>query len=305
MKIAFYTISLLIFFACSNTEQLDAQEVYERTSEFDQYWFQSKAEITSYDLEQVRYGELRKGSATLIFVTEPFNTKKNVKSDNGIGKTVQSVLKLNHIRNFNTGIYPYTIMTSSFTPVSQTGYGKTFKTTNMVQEWCGQVFTQLAKKGNQYDVHSYSYFEREGDKRFQIKSTLLEDEIFQLIRINPSILKEGEIHIIPAAHYLTLMHKETKAYKAKISIEEKNLNNVLTRTFIIYIPELNRKVTINSNASFPFEIESWEEEYPALSGKIMRTKATKRERMMIDYWNRNREEDYYLFENLFIKTNGN
>ena len=49
------------------------------SEEFKEYWFAGKAEITSYKLEQARYGELRDGSAVLIYVTEPFLADKQVK----------------------------------------------------------------------------------------------------------------------------------------------------------------------------------------------------------------------------------
>ena len=35
--------------------------------EFNAYWYAGKAEITSYSLQQARYGELRDGHAVLIF----------------------------------------------------------------------------------------------------------------------------------------------------------------------------------------------------------------------------------------------
>ena len=45
------------------------------------YWNQGKAELTSFELQQARYGELHPGSAVLIFVTEPFSKTKQVKLD--------------------------------------------------------------------------------------------------------------------------------------------------------------------------------------------------------------------------------
>lgn len=300
MKIILSIGLIITLLACNNSTLLEAQSTMKRSSEFDNYWFQSSAEITSYKLKQVRYGEIHEGKAALIFVTEPFNTKKHVKSDNGMGKNVQSTLKLNHVRRFNTGVYPYNIMTSSFTPVSQSGYGTSFKISSSMQEWCGHVFTQYTKKGNQYDVDSYSYFESEGDIRFQMKEALLEDEIMSLIRINPEIIEEGETQIIPAAHYLRLMHKEIKPYKAEISITNSNQNEIDVVIYEINIPELKRKVKITTTKAFPFTIEEWSEEYPALfTNQIMKTTATKQERIRLDYWNKHSNKDEILYQQLF------
>src|SRR5690606_23926934 len=86
------------------------------SQEFKDYWFGGKAEITSYELEQARYGEMRQGKSVLIFVTEPFLAKEQVKADEHHVDNV-TVLKLNSTKNFITGIYPYSIMSSCFYPI--------------------------------------------------------------------------------------------------------------------------------------------------------------------------------------------
>jgi len=42
------------------------------SKEFKEYWYAGNAEITSYKLDQARYGELREGTSVLVYVTEPF-----------------------------------------------------------------------------------------------------------------------------------------------------------------------------------------------------------------------------------------
>ena len=87
---------------------------------FNSYWYQGKAELTSYNLEQARYGEMREGQAVLIFVTEDFSKSKQVKLDNpgAAGDDAEKVLKLNMTKKFDTGLYPYSMMSSVFTPVN-------------------------------------------------------------------------------------------------------------------------------------------------------------------------------------------
>ena len=90
-----------------NTKEKDV--TYRNVSqEFKDYWYSGKAEITSYNLSQERYGEIRKGKAVNIFVSENFLPKEQVKADN-VSKENISVLKLNQTKNFNTGIYPYSV----------------------------------------------------------------------------------------------------------------------------------------------------------------------------------------------------
>ncbi|MGB5358593.1 MAG: septum formation inhibitor Maf, partial [Eudoraea sp.] len=70
--------------------------------EFKEYWYAGEAEITSYKLEQARYGELREGHAVLIFVTEPFLADKQVKADRSNSENIQ-VLKFNSTKKYFTG----------------------------------------------------------------------------------------------------------------------------------------------------------------------------------------------------------
>src|SRR5438132_1578564 len=85
-------------------------------AKFDQYWGDQKAELSGYDLAQPRYGQLRKGVAITIFVTEPFSNSLRVKADSGkhADADVFPVLKLNLVEDFATGIYDYNVMTSVF-----------------------------------------------------------------------------------------------------------------------------------------------------------------------------------------------
>ena len=100
----FYSIFgvLLIFSSCKEKSEKNSDTLAE---EFKKYWYNGTAEITSYKLEQARYGEIREGSAVMIYVTEPFLPEQQVKADNS-HKTNIPVLKLNSTKNYITGIYP-------------------------------------------------------------------------------------------------------------------------------------------------------------------------------------------------------
>lgn len=255
---------------------------------FNGYWFGGKAEVTSYELSQARYGEMRQGKAVMIFVSEPFSLEKHVKLDapEQAGKDKADVLKFNFTKSFNTGIYPYNIMTSAFTPIDFKKHGRSLKVTNSVTEWCGQAFSQLDFRAGILDLKQYSYFESEGDQRTQSQNAWLEDEIWNLIRINPELLPTGETEIIPSLSWCRLLHQEVKPRKALVS--KQNLGT--TTKLIIEYPGMARSLRIVYNSVFPFEIDSWEEEYLDGWGKNAKpliTKGTKIQRMNIDYWNLN------------------
>ncbi len=142
MKSLMLKISVLLLFLPSCTETIQAQFPTPDAS-FDQYWNQGKAEISSYQLEQARYGEIHKGTAVLIFVSEPFSTSEFVKADYPGMDNVQ-VLKLNATKQFTTGIYPYSMMTSSFFPLD--GSTNSLKISCSSQEWCGHTYMEMTRK---------------------------------------------------------------------------------------------------------------------------------------------------------------
>lgn len=292
--------SFILLLSCSRSSSMKQPAGIEKSIEFDAYWYNNQAEITSYSLKQARYGEIHNGDATMIFVTEPFNTKKLVKSDSGNGKDDVPVLKLNQTRKFNTGIYPYSTMTSSFTPVNTASPGSTLKITTSVQEWCGHVFTQLSKSGNGYENRTFSYFESEGDMVETLENGILEDELFALIRINPKSLPTGKIKVLPSSIYLRFMHKPGNYYDAIASLEDSKSDNLpKSKTYQITYLDLKRTLKIIFDEKFPHKILGWTDEYPDFNGKIMKTSAIKENQLSIDYWNKHDVKDSIYFHQLF------
>ncbi|WP_229724626.1 septum formation inhibitor Maf [Winogradskyella forsetii] len=262
------------------------------SSEFKDYWYNGEAEITSYKLEQARYGEIREGTAVLIFVTEDFLPEEQVKADNYSENNIP-VLKLNATKNFNTGIYPYSIMQSTFYPVANNQHA--LKISASVQEWCGQVYTQLNNRSD-FEVMSHSYFQGEADETFHIEKTWTENELWLKLRIDPKSLPAGSLKIIPSVEYTRLKHEDIKAFEATA-----NLNN---STYTLTYNNLNRTLRINFNPIFPYEILSWEETF--LSGygdaaSVLTTKATKLKTIKSDYWTKNNNSDLSLRETLKLK----
>ena len=266
-------------------------DVATSNDEFGDYWYQGEAELTSYDLEQARYGEIHDGQAVLIFVTEDFSKKKHVKLDNPqqAGDDKVNVLKLNATKKFTTGIYPYSMMSSVFTPVQGAAFPRTLKVTTTSQEWCGHTFTQINKNRGKYHVEARSYFEEEGDQELKLDGAMLEDEVWTAIRLDPNQLPVGAVDIIPGTMYQRLSHQEFGVYTAEASMDEQG--DLMTYTLLY--PELKRTLSIQFNKSFPHEIEGWEETTSSRSGELT-TRATRKKRMMLDYWSRNDVADLPL-----------
>ncbi len=282
-------LSFVAFNMCSCKEGTQPpSEVFKQT------WYAGKAELSSYTLQQARYGEIRNGEAVLIFVTEDFSTNKLVKLDEP-EKTDDKmrVLKMNMTKNFVTGIYSYSMMLSVFTPVSKEGKEKTLKADCSSQEWCGQTFSQLKLKGNDYNWQLHSYFEKEGEQDKKLDAVLIEDELWNRIRINPSSLPQGKVSILPGLLWQRLSHIELKEEEAVLTLSKADsffIKDSGVQMYTIHYPAAQRTLQIYFQSAFPHEILGWQENYPDGFGnnkKMLITKAVKKKTAWLDYWKHN------------------
>lgn len=263
------------------------------SQDFKAYWYAGKAEITSYTLDQARYGENRNGNAVLIYVTEPFLPEVQVKADGNSPENIP-VLKLNATKNYLTGIYPYSIMTSSFYPVHDNQHA--LKVSFSAQEWCGQVYMQLNNR-DAFELRSHSYFETEADQEMTLEKTVLENELWNQLRIDPKNLPVGAFNAIPSFEFIRLAHKPMMAYGAEASLEE----GPKSGTYTIRYPELERSLSITFSPTFPYEITGWTETFPSGFGsnaKPMTTTAKKIKTITTPYWQQNSNEFLYLRDSL-------
>ncbi|WP_299107598.1 septum formation inhibitor Maf [uncultured Winogradskyella sp.] len=262
------------------------------SEDFKDYWYNGEAEITSYKLEQARYGEIKEGTSVLIFVTEDFLPNEQVKANNYDASNIP-ILKLNMTKNFNTGIYPYSIMQSTFFPVANNQHA--LKISASVQEWCGHVYTQLNNRDD-FEVVSHSYFQGEADTTFKLNKNWTENELWAKLRIDPKSLPVGDINLIPSIESVRLNHDELKTYNATAS-----LNN---KSYIVSYEDLGRTLQIDFNPNFPYDILGWKETITTgdgLSAKTLTTKATRLETLKTDYWNKKSNADLSLRKDLKLQ----
>lgn len=292
-KLIFGLSVLTLSFACSKPQRENV--------DFDawgKYWFQGQAELSSFELTQYRYGEPREGEAVLIFVTEDFSRKKQVKLDNPgeAGRDKQSVIKMNQTRDFVTGIYPYHMMLSAFTPTKEQSNGVKFTLSS--QEWCGQSFAQLnLKSGESYSGKLFSYFEQEGDETFSF-SGVAEDDLWNLIRINPNQIPTGSVQMLPSLFYQRFTHKEFETQEAFLKVQSISENR---NQLEVNYSSGNRILRIDFEKNFPYQIMGWEEVDVKEDGKQEVTRAKRKGLKVVDYWKKNKLEDEFLRNELNLK----
>ena len=265
------------------------KDEFKITDTWKNYWYNGTAEITTYQLQQSRYGAIRSGNLTNIFVTEDFSRMKQVKLDDPSGKGSDKipVLKLNQAVKFVTGIYPYSLMLSVFSPVDINNYPHPIKITATAQEWCGNSFYQFNNRNNRFLIEQRSYFENESDQDLSLEPMILEDECWNLIRIDPTRLPQGDHMILPGALFIRLSHKDISPVKATLGL----VVNDSTSTYTVTFPTLNRRLHITFEKEFPYRILKWDDSFPGTDGKILTTTATLLKTIQVDYWKKNQLAD--------------
>jgi len=259
------------------------------------YWTSGKAEISRYALSQSRYGELHAGDAVLVFVSEPFSRSKQVKLDDPVaaGDDSVQVLKLNLTKEFVTGIYPYSLMLSTFSPAD--GESPALKVTMSGQEWCGQVYSQLNHRGDHLELQDFSYFESEGDRKTTLPPVFGEDELWSRIRLKPTALPVGKISIIPGSLIARLMHVPQKVEEAEASLADGDGTQTYT---LQYLSGSDRVLRITFGKAAPHLIEDWEETYTDFSNQRLTTTAKRTKTILSDYWRKHENEDRPLRKQL-------
>lgn len=265
----------------------------------DKIWYEGKAEVSRYELQQNRYKDVHPGEHIMIFVTEDFLTDKQVKNERYTNPNSTPVLKNNQLRKFTTGLYDYSIMTSIFTPTKVSDFPFTEKVSMSSQDWCGQSYQQINKldEGG-YRMHLHSYFEQEADEVKNLPEAILEDELYNRVRMNPEALPTGKIRLYPSTIYSRLAHKPYMPVEAEAALSDysgSEFEGGALKVYRVEYPSLKRTVEIVFEREAPHRIEGWIERYPsAFDGQIRSTIAKRTSTEWVDYWAKNSLEDTSL-----------
>lgn len=234
-------------------------------SQFEQFWSDNKAELAGYELTISRYGQLRKGVAVTILVTEPFSKSARVKADPGKHPSDDEfpVLKLNLIEDFPTGIYDYNLMTSVFValkPVNNLPAGTPTKISFSAQEWCGHAYHQLVIDEKQIRSQRHSYFDGEADADDTLpnsRDALYEDAIVLWARgLAGPFVQPGQtrdVELLRSVKVVRLRHVPMKWERAKLS--RSSATEKITVPAGAFETDL-RKVEIDGGRSWTFWVEN-------------------------------------------------
>ncbi len=311
MKQLAYSLFALLLFGCNTVQDQPSATTAKKekvpghfAGGLSEYWYEGKAELNTYSLEQARYGEIHPGQVSMIFVSEDFLTDKQVKNDNYTNPNSTPIIKTNMIRRFVTGTYDYSIMSSVFTPTKVEEQPHTLKITTSLQDWCGQTFTQLNHaEGGAWEVQLRSYFEAEGDVEKSVPADFLEDEVFNRIRSGWDKLPTGTFQVIPNTSYLLMTHKKYAAHPAEVALADyvgNDFSGPALKVFTVDFGSLGRQLNVVFDADAPYVIRGWTEVINS-RGKSLTTKATLTHQVREPYWSQNSVADQSRRANLGLE----
>lgn len=145
------------------------------------WWDDGLAEVAVYKAQRVVYKKPRSFEYTLITVKEDFNQAFNVKTDDYKRSDLFQVIKVNQFCRIQTDNYPYHYLTSLFfrrqNPVVA------HKITSSSQEWCGNTFKALNRKGKEFGYVFNSYWDEQGTGQQKLPGDILfEDQLPYTLR---------------------------------------------------------------------------------------------------------------------------
>ncbi len=194
-------LALLSLGGCASAVQAEGTAPSKAPPGFWDHWGDGKAELAGYRLKQPRYGEARSGEAVMVTVTEDFTRAARVKSDGGHGDEYP-IIKLNEVRDFQTGIYDYNVLTSSFLALDGSSpLGVPTKVSFSAQEWCGHSYEHFLMSGSGMRRTLHSYFDGEADKddRHDVpEGAVFADALPLLVRgLSGELVGPGEERTVP------------------------------------------------------------------------------------------------------------
>ncbi|GAB2549087.1 hypothetical protein [Spirosoma aerophilum] len=261
---------------------------------FAAYWQPGKAEQNTYQLEQALDGALQPGEATLTFAAVDFRTDTQVQSTTEANrdKTIP-VLETNFVKTFGTGLSGHSLSTSTFTPINSPLFLNTLKVSMSGRDGFGRSYLQVNFRTNTYQVMGKSYAEQETDEAYTIPKAMLEDELWNRIRLDPDKLPTGDLQLIPATMTARLRHKRLEPLAAKAKVEPYEgvlFPGKFLKSYTIEYPTDDRAVHIIFENQFPYKIVGWEETYPT-KDNLLTTRAVLKKTTQTDYRSRHTPVD--------------
>jgi len=134
---------------------------------------------------------------------------------------------------------------------------------------------QLNLRNTGYVVNGKSYFEKEVDETYTVPKVMLEDELWNRIRLAPDKLPTGSVQLIPGTQSARLRHKRLDPITADITLANyagTAFSGDSLQAYSIDYKSDKRQLLIVFENKFPYRIVGWEETY-ATKDKLLTSRA--------------------------------
>lgn len=280
------------------------------SSAFWDHWGDGRAELSGYRLEVRRYGEMRNGELVTVYVTEPHDRRTWVKDDHVQDPHRVEVLKLLASRTFDTGIYPYTVLSGVFSPVDR-WRDEPFQPVRVeldAQEWCGSESHRVWVGPDRYRSLRLSYFDDPGESLREVEASegaLYEDALLvQLRELDGSFAGGGDWEgtLVPDLWLLRAELRSAEPLEASITRTEGDRAGIPVTRFRIQAPldgrTYERVFEVERDA--PRRVLTWT---TRIDGEVVE-RAEILETVRLPYWELNRVGDEAYRERLGLDRSG-
>lgn len=279
-----------------------AQPRASASAAFNARWSDGRAEMSGYRATVSRYGELRPAEVVLVYVTEPMSRRTWIKDDDAPAADRVNVLKLNASLRFQTGVYPYSVLTSVFAPVDRwrPQAFSPVKITLSVQEWCGHVFHGVWPGDDRLVSQIFSYFASEGEAREELPTpagALYEDALLIQLRELDGPFANGADwrgSLLPSLWATRRAHHPLRPVDATITRARADLDGAPVSRFTLAYGGATR--TFDVEVAEPHRVLAWH----GSDGEDARLLRTER----LAYWRLNHNGDERHREELGLPAQG-
>jgi hypothetical protein len=270
---------VLLFFALLAVVSVcPADVVWNPAFGTDPLWNDGNAEVAAYEARDILYGVPRASRAVLIVVAEDLSPEKLVKADAPEpGKSIR-VLKLNHVRSIETGMYAYEQMLSAF--LDAPGL-RPVKLSIASHDWCGNTFVEWRRDRNVLSVRSY--FDAIGDRDVPLGpgDALFYDSLpLKLRGLDFARTRSGTIRLIETL--FTIRPQASAPVEARLEVRTGR------DRYRVEISRGGKKDALEFERGFPHRLLLWER----ADGAVLTLRSARR----IRYWEKNRPGDERILD---------
>jgi len=240
-------------------------------------WNDGAAEVSVYEARDVREGLPRLSRATLIVVAEDLSRSRLVKADHpGAEPGTLRVLKFNHVRSIQTGVYVYNQMLSAFLDADTLA---AVKLSMASHDWCGNSFVEWRSDTKALAIRSYFEPVADSDMPLDPAGALFYDALPLALRgLDFEHARGGRLRVLDTVFASSPV--PPRAEEAVLRVEP------AAGGYRVTLDRGARRDTFEFEAAFPHRLRRWERP----DGGLLSLVESKR----FPYWQKNRPGDEKL-----------